>query len=293
MSRRFVLAIALAALTAPAVSAQRGQGAGAAPPGPPPSPQASAPIDLTGYWVSIVNEDWRWRMVTPPVGDIASVPLNPEGAKIAKSWDPKTDGSCLAYGAAGLMRIPTRLNVTWENENTLKIDTDAGQQTRRLMFDKTIAPGPRSLQGLSIAEWERPGGGGRGGGGGGGGRGGGGGAVAPAGDPPAGAAAPPAGGRGAGRGGAAGAARVGNLKVVTTNLSGGWLRKNGVPYSEQATMTEYFDRFAAPNGDEWLVVTTIVSDPKYLNQEFITSTHFKRESDGAKKWDPTPCKPAS
>jgi hypothetical protein len=86
---------------------------------------------------------------------------------------------------------------------------------------------------------------------------------------------------------------VGNLKVVTTNMSGGWLRKNGVPYSEQATMTEYIDRFATPGGDEWLVVTTIVSDPKYLTQDFITSTHFKREADGAKKWDPIPCKPAS
>ena len=103
---------------------------GVAAPGPGPqaaqSPQASAPIDLTGYWVSIVNEDWRWRMVTPPKGDFASVPLNAEGRKVADSWDPSTDGSCLAYGAAGLMRMPTRLHITWENENTLKIDTDAG-----------------------------------------------------------------------------------------------------------------------------------------------------------------------
>jgi hypothetical protein len=81
------------------VSAQRGGG---------PSPQQTAPIDLTGYWVSIVNEDWRWRMVTPPKGDVASVPINAEGRKIAESWDPKLDGSCLAYGAAGLMRMPTR-----------------------------------------------------------------------------------------------------------------------------------------------------------------------------------------
>jgi hypothetical protein len=271
---------------------QRGGGAGAPPAGPPPTPQASAPIDITGYWVSIVNEDWRWRMITPPVGDTASVPLNPEGAKIAKSWDPKTDGSCLAYGAAGLMRIPTRLNITWENENTLKIETDAGQQTRRLLFDKaTATPGPRSLQGLSIAEWERPGGrggGGRGGGGGGGGRAGGGGGGDGAAPAPA-ADAGRAGGRGAGRGPGA---QVGNLKVVTTNLSGGWLRKNGIPYSELATMTEFFDRFAV-GSDQWLVVTTIVTDPKYLNQDFITSTHFKKEADGAKKWDPTPCKPVS
>jgi hypothetical protein len=286
------------------VSAQRGGGNA---PQPPPSPRAAAPIDLTGYWVAIVNEDWRWRMVTPPKGDYASIQnlMTPEARKLADAWDPATDGSCLAYGAAGLMRIPTRLNVTWENDNTLKIETDAGQQTRRLLFDKTATPGPRSLQGLSIAEWERPGGGGRGGGGGGGGgRGGPAAGDAAAGAPAAGAPAggPPAAARGGGdgggggrggRGGAAGGQpRVGNLKVVTTNLSGGWLRKNGVPYSENATVTEFYDRFSVGN-DEWMVITTIVADPKFLTQEFVTSTHFRREADGAKKWDPTPCKPTT
>ena len=204
--------------------------------------------------MSIVNEDWRWRMVTPRKGDVASVPLNPEGRKIAESWDPATDGSCLAYGAAGLMRLPTRVHITWENDNTLKIDTDAGTQTRRLLFDKaTPPPATKSLQGFSLAEWERAAVGGRGG------------------------------GRGA-------VAIGGSLKVVTANLSGGWLRRNGVPYSDQTTMTEYFDRFAAPGGDQWLVITTAVSDPKYLNQEFVTSTHFRREPDGS-KWDPSACKP--
>jgi hypothetical protein len=215
---------------------------------------------VTGYWVSIVNEDWRWRMVTPPKGDYASVPLNDEGRKMADTWDPSKDGQCDAYGAAALMRMPTRLHITWESDNALKVDTDAGQQTRRLLFDKSqLAPAPRSLQGFSVAEWERPatgGGGGRG-----------------------------------GRGGeaATGPAPGANLKVVTTQLRAGWLRKNGVPYSENAVVTEYFDRFTAPTGDEWLVVTTIVNDPKYLNQEFITSSHFKKEPDGS-KWSPTSCK---
>jgi len=265
MSRRvtWVIAAILAAVPAgvglvaqgAGQAQQPGAGRGAAAPQAPATPQAVAPIDLTGYWVSIVNEDWRWRMVTPPKGDTASVPLNPEGTKVAGSWDPATDGSCLAYGAAGLMRIPTRLHITWDGAQVLKVDTDAGQQTRRLSFDKSqAAPAQRSLQGFSLAEWELVGG-----------------------------------GRGGGRGGAPQAPRAGNLKVTTTMLSGGWLRKNGVPYSENATMTEYFDRFAAPNGDEWLVVTTIVSDPKYLTQDFVTSTHFKKEANAA-KWAPSPCK---
>src|SRR5678809_601177 len=144
-----VLGVMLLVATA-SVSAQRGRGAG----GPGQSPQAGAPIDLTGYWVSIVNEDWRWRMITPPKGDYASVPISDEGRKVADTWDPSKAGSCLAYGAAGLMRQPGRLHITWENENVLKIDTDAGVQTRRLIFDKSTAPpAERSLQGFSLAEW--------------------------------------------------------------------------------------------------------------------------------------------
>ena len=158
------LAVAVLVVSA-SVYAQRGRGAGAGA-APATSAQANAPIDVTGNWVSIVNEDWRWRMVTPPKGDYASVPLNDDGRKVADTWDASKDGSCLAYGAAALMRQPTRLRITWENENVLKIETDAGQQTRRLIFDKSMAPPPeRSLQGFSLAEWERPAAPGRGGGG--------------------------------------------------------------------------------------------------------------------------------
>jgi len=241
---RAAIAVLLAAGLSTLVSAQ-GRGAQT-----PRSPKDSAPIDLSGYWVSLVTEDWRWRMVTPPKGDVASVPLNPEGTKVANSWDPATDGSCLAYGAAGVMREPTRLHITWESPQTLKIETDSGVQTRRFVFGTSQPPAQRSLQGYSAAEWEIVGAGGRG---------------APAGP------------------------RRGNLKVTTTMMSGGWLRKNGVPYSEDATLTEYYDRFPAPNGEEWFVVTTIVSDSKYLNTDFVTSTHFKKEADGA-KWAPKPCK---
>ena len=258
------LVLIVMSATAPDTSAQRGRGAG--PGQPTQSARAAAPVDLTGYWVAIVNEDWRWRMVTPPAKDYASVPLNAEGRKVADGWDVSKDGSCLAYGAAAVMRMPTRVHITWENDTTLKIDTDFGQQTRRLVFGAAPTPAERSLQGFSVAEWERPG---RAGGGGGFG-----------GPPPAGAP----------RAGAPGQApRGGNLKVTTTQLSPGWLRRNGVPYSENTTLTEYYDRFTTPGGDVWFVVTTIVEDPKYLTQPFVTSSHFRQEPD-AGKWDPTPCK---
>jgi hypothetical protein len=262
--RVYVLAragLTLAFVTALAATATLAQGRGVAqPPAPSPTPRAAAPIDLTGYWVSIVNEDYRWRMITPPKGDYSSLPLTDDARKVADTWDPSQDGRCEAYGVGGLMRMPTRLNITWESDTSLKVETDAGQQTRRLFFDAARpVPTARTLQGFSRAEWQR-------------------------------AVTAGRGGRG-GRGGPppTGPAPGSSLKVTTTQFRAGWLRRNGVPYSENATITEYFDRFAAPDGAEWLVVTTIVNDPKYLNQEFVTSTHFKKEPDGS-KWSPSPCR---
>jgi len=289
---RWVAFVGLCLTASAAIDAQRGRGG---PPPIPPTARAGAPIDLTGYWVSVVTEDWRYRMVTPPKGDFASVPLNDEGRKVVDAWDPAKDvasgNECKAYGAANIMRVPGRVHLTWQDDNTLKIEMDAGQQTRLLRFGESQPPeGEAGWQGYSAATWEVAGGPPRGGGGGGVGRGvittrG----VAQGGDDPAAAGDPgPSGGRGAaGRGGPP-TPQGGSLKVVTTHLKAGYLRKNGVPYSEGTVLTEYYDRHTEPNGDQWFTVTTIVDDPKYLQQPFITSTHFKKEPDGA-RWRPTPC----
>jgi hypothetical protein len=248
----------------------RGGGGG----GAPAAAQTAAPIDLTGYWVSIVTEDWRFRMVTPAKGDYASVPISQAGRAAADMWDPAKDEAageqCKSYGAAGLMRVPGRLHITWENENTMRIDTDAGTQTRLFHFGAggggrgggpltaptpTPPSGEPTWQGDSVATWEVAGGGGRG---------------------------------GRGGGGAPAAPRGGSLKVVTTHMRPGYLRKNGVPYSANTVLTEYFDRTVETNGDSWLIVTTTVEDPMYLTGPFYTSTHFKKEADGA-KWSPSPC----
>jgi hypothetical protein len=208
--------------------------------------------------VSIVNEDWRWRMVTPPVGDYPGIPLNPAGQKIARAWDPARDGSCQAFGAAALLRMPTRVRVSWEDDRTLRLETDNGQQVRRLLFGAPQRPAGRTLQGHSTAEWLRT--------------------LPPS--NPFGLAFP-----------AAGPPRPGgSLKVVTMNLSGGWLRRNGVPYSADAVVTEYFDRFPVPNGGEWFVVTTVVEDAAYLTRPFVTSSHFRREPDDS-NWMPRSCHP--
>jgi hypothetical protein len=165
----------------------------------------------------------------------------------------------------GIMRQPGRLHITWQDDNTLKVDFDAGTQTRLLYFDKSKQPGvEKTWQGHSIAEWEIPATRGRG-------------AVGGLGNVagPRGQSAPPT--------------RAGSLKVATTHFREGYLRKNGVPYSENAAITEYFDRLPPhPNGDVWLMVITTVEDPKYLQQPFYTSTHFKLEPNGS-KWNPSPC----
>src|SRR5262245_30913496 len=245
--------------------AQRGEQA-------PPAAQTIAPIDLTGYWVSVVTEDWRYRMVTPRKGDYASVQpiMNAAARQVADAWDPAKDEAageaCKSYGVGNIMRVPTRLHITWQDPSTLKIETDAGTQTRLLHFGgATQTPaGDAGWQGFSLARWEIAGPQRRGGGGG-----------APTGDA-------------RGRGPGAPPVRGGSLKVVTTHVKSGYLRKNGVPYSENAVITEYFDRHTEANGDHWFTVTTIVDDAKYLTDQFITSSHFKKEADGA-KWRPSPC----
>jgi hypothetical protein len=132
---------------------------------------------------------------------------------------------------------------------------------RTLDFGAPAPSAARSLQGQSAAKWVTP--------------------------------PRPAGGPGLAGAGGGGAARAGGyLEVRTTSLTPGWLRRNGVPYSEDAVVTEYFARFATPTGDEWLMVTTIVEDPLYLTQRFIVSNHFRREAEGG-RWEPRACGAAS
>jgi hypothetical protein len=250
MLRKIAHYFVLFAIALPAFA----QGRGA----PPPSPKASALQDVTGYWVSIVTEDWRFRMVTPAKGDYASIPVNNEGRKVADTWDPDKDTAageqCRSYGAPALMRIPGRIHITWQDDKTLKVETDAGTQTRLFHFNAAPPANEKpSLQGYSVASWDSP-------------------PVVRA------------------NGGAPGGApeKIGSLKVVTTHLKPGYLRKNGVPYSAGATVNEYYTRTDEPDGTSWLIITTEVIDPTYLQLPFITSSNFRLQKD-ATGWMPTAC----
>jgi hypothetical protein len=239
--------------------------------------QASAPVDITGYWVSLVTEDWRYRMLNAPKGDYYSIPLNAEGKRVADTWDPAKDMAagrqCMSYGAPNIMREPARLHITWANESTLKIEIDAGKQTRLFLFGAAPASAEPSMQGTSVALWQTPQ------------------SIraytskisaqdpntpgfrdASMASPP-----PPPDTRSLG----------GTLKVATTRIKPGYLRNNGVPFSASAVLTEYYDLHQRGN-DEYLVQTQIVEDPKYLDAPWVVSSHYRREPDGS-KWDPQPC----
>jgi hypothetical protein len=244
---RFVAPALLAGLMCTGVSAQ-GEGRSSAA---PQTAQAAAAFDITGYWVAVITQDWRLRMVMPPKGDYMGFPMTVESKKVADAWNPARDEAageqCKGYGAAGIMRLPTRLHVTWQDANTLRMDTDFGTQTRVFHFGEWKSPRTApSWQGDSVAGWA----------------------------PRRGLAAPSS-------------PKARGLKVVTTNMRPAYLRRNGVPYSAQATLTEYFDLFPEPDGD-MMIVTTIVEDPVYLYNPLIVASHFKKEPNGA-KWDPTPC----
>ena len=255
-----VIAVIMIALACPVgASAQRG-----APAGPAPTARASAPIDVTGYWVSMIVDEWRFR-VTPQKGDIPYLPLNARAREMANAWDPDKDAAdgnaCRAYGAVGVMQRPGRLHITWDGDNALKIETDAGTQTRMLRFGAVPAPlGEPSWQGYSAAVWQVNG--------------------RPLID---------TGGTGfvpINR--VQGGTRGGQLRVVTTNMKPGYIRKNGVPYSDKATLTEYYALVPGQQNDTYFALTAMVDDPTYLTGQFIRTYQFKKAAD-ATGWDPTPC----
>jgi hypothetical protein len=259
--------------------------------------KALAPIDLTGYWTAVITEDWHMRMLTAPKGDFGvgapgavaipggrayglgpnpsdggNIPYKTAGGQAAMRWDPAKDqaegNSCKAFGAPGIMRQPAHLHITWQDDNTLKLEADFGTQTRLFHFVPPPQGGqinfqsgayippemPKmeppagvqpSLQGYSVAMWTV-------------------------------------------MGGVRNMEKGGNMKAVTTRLKPGYYFRNGLPYTANATLTEYFRTMNLPDGSEWIILVEIVEDPEYLTQPFIVNYHFKKLPDGS-KWNPTPC----
>lgn len=231
-----------------------GETAGAAA---PDTARDQAAFDASGYWVSLVTEDWVGRMHTLPAGQAEGLVLTPAGKALAEAWDPQRDQAagtvCRAYGAGGIMRMPTRLQISWLNDNVLSVATDAGSQTRLFKFGPARDQiGIGNLQGVSHARWD----------------------LNPAPAPKA----------------ADGVQAGGTLVVETTRMAPGYLRRNGIPYSDKATLREYFELVEGADGTEYLVVLSVLEDPLYLAAPVVSSSNFRRETDGT-RWAPSACEP--
>lgn len=245
----------------------------AQPPGSranPPNARDQAPYDPSGYWVSLVTQNWRSRMVVMGPGDYIGVPINAAAKKAADAWTPAAAAaaarSCETYGGGIIMYLPERIHIGWQDANDLKVETDAGMQTRVLHFVSAgrgapggvqAAPPPTgvapSLQGYSVARWVLPGGGQR---------------FGPAGSAPH--------------------SHYGSIQVTTDHMLPGLLRRNGIPYDGDARKTEWWDLRKESTGEQWLVISTTLVDPHYLYKPYIYDPIFQKEADGA-KWDPTAC----
>ncbi len=244
-----------------------------------PAARVQAPFDPSGYWVSLITQNWRYRMVVPGKGEYADVPINMKAKQIADAWSAAPDEAagkaCEAYGAAVIMRNPERLHISWLDDGTLRVDTDEGMQTRLLHFLPPAVPSPsgmigpppsmpqantpQSWQGYSTARWILAGA----------------------------AAGGAAAARGAAAAGAAPQRRFGSLVVDTDHLLPGLLRKNGIPYGAGTRVREFWDlrRLAA---QEWITDSVQVVDPEYLQTPYVYDAIFRKEPDGS-KWAPAPC----
>ncbi|HEX4999295.1 MAG TPA: hypothetical protein VFY29_13795, partial [Terriglobia bacterium] len=179
--------------------------------------------------------------------------------QMAGAWDPARDAAageaCKAFAAPSVMRIPGRLHVSWQDDQTLKIETDAGKQTRLFYFGNPPENAPEDYQGSSKAEWDLGNAG--------------------------------AGGLFFGGGGAA-SGPSGSLKVVTTRMKPGYVTRNGVPFSNNATLTEYYDLVTEKSGTQYLILTSVLDDPTYMSQPMWTATNFKKQGD-ATGFSPVGC----
>ncbi len=268
-----ILPAALVMLAVPATLAAQGRGGGR---GAAPLPaKAEAPVDFTGYWTAVITEDWHQRMLTAEKGDFGSgapgavelpgerqapsnIPFNAAGRKMGMAWDPAKDeadgNACKAYGAVGIMRQPTHLHITWQDDNTLKMEADFGEQTRLFHFlpagpmgaaAKAPAGETASWQGYTVANWKE-------------------------------------------LGGKPGFEKGGSMGAVTTHLKPGYYNRNGPAYTENAVLTEHFRVIDIPKSGQWLAFSSMVDDPEYLNQPYIVTYQFKKLPDGS-KWHPQPC----
>jgi hypothetical protein len=267
----FFIAIGFLSLSMPSIHAQQRGARGNAP----ATAKARAPIDLTGYWTAVITEDWHTRMLTAPRGDFGSgppgaivnpntseaigtgenpaaqgnIPYNVKGAQAALKWDPaKDEAEGNPCKAYGAPGV-------MRQPTHLHI---IWQDDNTLKIEADYGTQTRVLRfGPVPADLQSS-------------------------------------GQGYSSaswvimGGREDFLRGGSLKVVTTHLNPGYYWKNGMPYTGNAVLTEYFRTMTLPDGSTWIRLTQLVEDPEYLAQPYIVNYQFKKLPD-ASLWKPSPC----
>jgi glyoxylase-like metal-dependent hydrolase (beta-lactamase superfamily II) len=199
----------------------------------------AAAIDLSGYWSPAVNEDGLERGAGSEIGDYAGFAVNEAGRLWALSYDPSR--LTLKFHQCDGYVAPYQMRAV----GNFRIWEDRDPHTMQLVAIHVWA---QTTEGFRTIWMDgRP-------------------------HPPAYA---PHTYQGFSTGRFVGDA----LMVNTTHLKQGWLRRNGLPESDQATMVEFFVR----HGDH-LVDTTVVTDPVFLTEEEVRSDDFFRQPTDHGAW---------
>ena len=180
--------------------------------------------------------------------------MNPAAQKIADAWDPAKDEAageqCKAYGAPGLMRGPTRLRITWLDDDTLKLETrlrDADAAVRLPRRPRRRAPRPGRA-----SRWRS--------------------------------------GSSRAAAGAAAAPRFGAHEDRSPRSCGPATCARTASRTATGTVfTEYWDLHTETNGDNYLVVTNIGERPDLPAGALDYGAALQARTGRRRKWDPAPC----
>jgi hypothetical protein len=205
---------------------------------------ASAQTNLIGYWNPLFHEDVDERIPGPSIGDYLGLPISDAARLRAEAWD----ASLLSMPEHQCKPHPSTYG--FRGVGVLRIWEDRDEDTQQLVKIHTHIAWQE--QHREIWMDGRP--------------------------------HPPEYAQHTWQGFSTGSWEGDVLVVKTTHLKAGWMRRNGLPLSDRATMTDRFHRY----GDVMTHVS-IVEDPVYLTEPLVKTNGFLLQPAGT--MTPYPCEP--
>jgi len=194
---------------------------------------AQAQIDFAGVWQPIYQEDIPERLAGPALRDYVGLPINDSARQFADSWDPSR---------ITLIEEQCRVHVSpyiYRGPTQLRIWEEKDPKTQQLLAIKHYISTYEQTRTIWMDNRPHPG--------------------------------PNA--AHTWMGFSTGRYEGDMLVVETTHLKQGWIRRNGLPMSDRASMTEYYVR----NGD-LMTHTFVLIDPVYLTEPLVKSQDFSRNT---------------